>query len=187
MSDNAKYTKNDGRTLTDEGKDAFAYEVALGYFSDEEMRRRFKLRPSAYEVILASEEVQDLILDKKRELDESDFALRVHARRAARVALEQCILIVKDEEAPARTRMDASKQIREIASGVDKDVLRGGGDAGEGAIIIKTNLGLEDTSGVYAITAAEISEQVEENDRIRAENNDLSSARDAEIMALIGE
>lgn len=178
--------KNDGRTLTEEEKQQFAYELALGYFDDEELRRRFKLQPAPFAMYKASDAIQLLVLEKQRELDESDFALKVHARRAARVALSEYINIVKDPEAPAKTRMEAGKQIREIARGVDKDALQG--DTGEGMLILKTNLDLEGAKGVYAITAEEIQEQHEENERLLGEATEMAEndQRDAEIAALIG-
>ena len=180
-----EYTINNGRTLTDEGKQQFAYELALGYFADDDLRRRFKLQPSVYATYRASDEIADLVLVKRREIDESDFALKVHARRAARIALDEYLTIVRDPEAPAKTRMEAGRQIREIASGVDKAV-KDSGEGGEGPVIIKTNLSLEGAKGVYAITAAEISAQVEENTKLVAERVARDDLHD-EIAALIGE
>ena len=180
-----------GRTLTAEEKDQFAYEVALGYFTDDELRRRFKLQPAAYDYIKGSASMQLRILDKLRVLDESDFALKVHARRAARVALGEYIKIVKDDEAPAKTRMEAGRQIREIARGVDKDVLAA--DVSEGMLVLKTNLDLEGAKGVYAITADEIETQLEENDRLKAEmaeraeaEVDAETEQENELMRLLG-
>lgn len=172
---------NNGRTLTEEGKQAFAYELALGYFLDEELRRRFKLQPSAFESYRKSEEIADLVLLKKREIDESDFALKVHARRAVRLSLDEYFKIVRDPEAPAKTRMEAGKQIREIAAGVDRAV-KDTGDDTEGAVIIKTNLSMDGMKGTYAITAAEIEEQVNEN----AELSAAALTPADEIAALIG-
>lgn len=175
------YVTNHGRTLTAEGKQQFAYELALGYFAMDEMRRRFKLSPQAFDAYVESDEIRDLVLQKKREIDESDFALKVHARRAARLALDEYVKIVQDADAPAKTRMEAGRQIREIASGVDKAVKDGDTDEG-GAVIIKTNLTMEGAKGVYAITAEEISAQVEENTKLAQEA--LTPAD--EIAALIG-
>lgn len=176
---------NNGRTLSDEEKEQFAYEIALGYFDEDQLRRRFKLAPAAFVMYCNSEEVHDLVLSKKREVDESDFALKVHARRAARVALEEYIKIVQDKEAPAKTRMEAGKQIREIASGVDKAALGGGAADEGGAVIIRTNLDLEGAKGVYAVSAADIREQMK--DRPAEISAVISAPLDPEIMALLGE
>lgn len=173
---------NNGRTLSDEEKDQFAYECALGYFDEEQMRRRFKLAPAAFVMYCNSDEIRDLVLLKKREIDESDFALKVHARRAARIVLDENIKLLQDKEAPAKTRIEAGKQIREIAAGVDKAVLKGGGDEG-GAVIIRTNLDLEGAKGVYAVSAADIREQMKDRP---AEIADPNSALDAEIISLLG-
>lgn len=165
---------NNGRTLTQEAKEQFAYEIALGYFDVEQLRRRFKLQPQAFEAYCHSEEIADMVTLKKREIDESDNALKIHARRAARIVLEESIKLVRDPEASARTRMDAGKQIREIAAGVDKAVLKREGDSeGEGPMIIKTNLDLEGAKGVYAITAQEIAEQTTEHETDEDEINSL--------------
>jgi len=172
---------NHGRTLSDEEKEQFAYEIALGYFDEDQLRRRFKLQPTAFALYCNSEEIHDLVLMKKREVDESDFALKVHARRAARVALEEYIKLVQDKEAPAKTRMEAGKQIREIAAGVDKAVLGGKGGADEGgAVIIRTNLDLEGAKGVYAVSAADIREQMKDAPRVEP-------PLDPELLALLGE
>ena len=185
MADDLRAT-NGGRTLSDAAKEQFAYELALGYFSPEELRQRFGLKPSAFDVYLASPAISDLVLIKRRELDESDFALRIHARRAARVALEECIKIVKDPDASAKMRMDAGRQIREIAEGVDKP-LKDGAAAGEGMLILKTNLTLEGAKGVYTITANEIDEQLAENDAAReAQAAAAGESVDDQIMRLLG-
>ncbi len=170
--------KNDGRTLTIEQKDALAYEIALGYFEADELRRKFKLQPHAFMNYITSEEIKDLVMLKKREIDESDFALKVHARRAARTALDEYIKIVKDGEAPVKSRIEAGRQIREIAEGVDRAV--GASEEG-GMVIVKTNLDLDGAKGVYVVTAEEVSEQMAENLQLAKE-----SAGDAELDALLG-
>jgi hypothetical protein len=174
---------NNGRTLTDEEKQTFAYEIALGYFEDDELRRRFKLLPQSFALYKASEEINNLVLLKKREIDESDVALKIHARRAMRLMIDQYIGIVKDPEAPAKTRMEAGKQLRETAIGVDKQVLNDPETGG--AVIIRTNLGMEGAKGVYTVTSQEIQEQLADNDRMARELH--GNAAIDEIAALIGE
>ena len=63
---------NGGRTLTDEEKPEFAYELALGYFDDEGLRLKFGLAPAALEKWKANEEIKRLVLLAQREIDESD-------------------------------------------------------------------------------------------------------------------
>jgi hypothetical protein len=174
---------NNGRTLTDDEKKQFAYEIALGYFEDDELRRRFKLQPGPFADYKVSEEINNLVLLARREIDESDVALKIHARRAMRMMIDQYVAIVRDPEAPAKTRMEAGKQLRETAIGVDKQVLND--PESGGAVIIRTNLGMEGAKGVYTVTSKEIQDQLEENDRMARElhGNDAID----EIAALIGE
>lgn len=155
-------SSNDRRTLSAEEKEEFAYELALGYFKADEMQQRFELRPSAYQSYADSDEIKRLVLIKHREIDESDQAIRIHARRAARVAITQLAMLVEDEEAPAKTRMDAARQLREYATVVDKEAIA---ESGDGAIYIKTNLDLGNANGVYAITARDVDEQMDDPDR----------------------
>lgn len=184
---------NGGRTLPDEAKQEFAYELALGYFNDEELRRKFKLIPTSFEMYKASDEIALLVQSEKRKIDESDVALKLMARRAAREVLESNIKILRDPDAPAKTRMAAGQQIRDFAEGVDKAALRDPENTG-GAVIIHTNLNMEGAKGVYTVTAREIDEQ-------QAENREIANAaaaeikpehiqrreRDAAILELIGE
>lgn len=150
---------NGGRTLTADEKEEFAYELALGYFDDEGLRLRFGLLPSALETYKASEDIKRMVLLKQREIDESDEAMRIHARRAARVAISDMAALVQDEDAPAKVRMDASRQLREFATIVDKNAIDEGG---EGPLYIKTNLDLGAANGVYAVTARDVDEQMDE-------------------------
>ena len=178
-----------GRTLDEAGKKELAYEIALGYFNDDELRRKFKLIPSALTMYKASEEIALLVQEEKRKIDESDFALKLIARRATREVLESNLKIMRDADAPAKTRMAAGMQIRELAEGVDRVALKDGENTG-GAIIIKTNLAMEGQKGVYQVTAKEIDDQLAENQRlIAAQTAEITATadRDAELMALIGE
>src|SRR5690606_18254225 len=105
------------------------------------------------------------------------------ARRAARIALDECIKIMKDEDAPPKTRMEAARQIRDTAEGVDKQV-KNADTAGEGMLILKTNLTLEGAQGVYVIQAEEVDEQLAENDALR--EGQVQESEDEQIMKLLG-
>ena len=178
---------NGGRTLSAEGKRAFAYELALGYYTDDELRRKFKLIPQSFNQYKASDEIAGLRLDEQRKIDESDFALKLIARRATRTVLEENIKMMKDPDAPAKTRMAAGAQIRELAEGVDRVALKDATASG-GAVIIHTNLAMEGQKGVYQVTASEIDAQLAENRELQAANSAEArvAAEDAELLALIG-
>lgn len=175
-----------GRTLTKEGKEQFAYELALGYFDAESLRRRFKLIPAAFAKYIQDEEMIALVSAKKREIDESDFALKLLARRAARAMLEMNLGIARDPEAPAKTRMEASKLIREMAQGVDKRDLKDTIDPTEKPVVIRTNLDVEGAKGVYAITSKDIDEQMKKNEAERAASEREADDIDPELAALLG-
>lgn len=149
------------RKLTDDEKQIFASEIALGYFEPEELRKIFKLLPEGFNYLMAGVEMQNLISIKRREIDGSPDALRIHARRAARLAIDQLGKIVCDAEAPAKTRMAAGKELRDYAMVADKEALEGGSNE---AVIIKTNLDLKDARGVYQVTAAEIDAMQEDDE-----------------------
>jgi len=154
------------RTLDAEEKEKFAYELALGYYTEDELRHVFKLLPLNFAHYTASEEIRRLAMVKRREIDESDQAVRIHARRAARVAIDQNAKLVQDDDAPARVRMAASKELREFAIVADKAAIEVTGD---GPIIIRTNLDLKTAQGVYTIRREEVEEQLAENARMIAE------------------
>ncbi len=152
-------SSNHGRTLDDDDKKKFAYEVALGYFDDEGLRLKFKLQPHAVAEYKEREEIQRMVLIERRVIDESPEALRILARKAARVAIEQMTLLVEDTDATAKTRMDASRQLREYATVVDKNAIAGGGE--EGPIYIETNLDMDNARGVYAVVAEDVVEEMD--------------------------
>ena len=176
---------NGGRTLTDDEKRAFAYEVALGYYNDEELRRKFKLQPTSFTMYKASTEIADMVIEEKRKIDESDYALKLIARRATREVLESNLKLMRDPDSPAKTRMAAGAQIRELAEGVDRAALKDSENTG-GAVIIRTNLSMEGQKGVYQITAKEVETQLAENRALQAQVT-ADAERDAELLALIGE
>jgi len=147
-------------TLADEEKETLAHELALGYYTNDELRHVFKLHPSAMTLYLESEGFAARVAQAKRKIDESDQALRIHARKAARVAIDELAALVKDKDAPAKTRMEAGRQLREYAFGADRNVLPAAA-AGEGAIYIESNLDFGEQKGVYSLTAKEIAEQEE--------------------------
>jgi hypothetical protein len=177
-----------GRTLGPEAKREFAYELALGYYTDDELRRKFKLIPTAFAMYKASEEIALMKLDEQRKIDESDHALKLIARRATRTVLEENIKLLRDPDANAKTRMAAGAQIRELAEGVDRVALKDATASG-GAVIIHTNLAMEGQKGVYQVTAKEIDAQLAENRELAAANSAEArvAAEDAELLALIGE
>lgn len=159
------------RYLTDEEKEKFAYELALGYYTNDELRHVFKLYPINCQEYLESDEIKRLVMMKRREIDESDQAVRIHARRAARAAIDQNVALVKDADAPARVRMAASKEIRDFAVVADKKAID---EPIDGPIIIRTNLDLKDASGVYTVTRREIDQQIAENAKLEAGEDDFS-------------
>jgi hypothetical protein len=152
------------KTITDAEKDKFARELALGYYEPEELRHVMKIVPEGFKALMTSEDIRVRVLKHRREIDESPDALRIHARKAARIAIEKLAELIEDKEAPAKTRMEAGRQLREYAMVADKEALADP-NAG-GPTIIKTNLDLVGAKGVYTITAEEIAEQVEENDKL---------------------
>ena len=151
-------SSNAGRTLNAEDKEKFAYEVALGYFDDDQLRLKFQLTPTAVQMYKESEEICRMVLIEQRKIDESDQAMRIHARKAARVAIAELVSLVEDKDATAKTRMDASRQLREYATVVDKQAIE---HSGEGAIYIHTNLDLDNARGVYAVVAEDVEEEMD--------------------------
>lgn len=166
-------------TLLEPEKERFAYELALGYYEPEELRQVFKLLKDNFKAYLESEDIKLRVMRHRRVIDESPDALRIHARRAARIAIEEYAKLVKDPDAPAKTRMEAGRQLREYAMVADKEAIEQGG---EGPTIIKTNLDLQGAKGVYQIKAEDIERQEAENAALAAEQGedfaDLLGAND---------
>lgn len=172
------------RTLTEAEKDKFAYELALGYYTTDELRHVFKLLTEGLKNYLESEEMKTRVMKHKRLIDESPDALRIHARRAARLAIDEYAKLVKDPDAPAKTRMEAGRQLREYAMVADREALE---DPNAGtAVIIRTNLDMASAKGVYTIRAEDIEAQEAENERLAAATEkpddfaDLLGATDGE-------
>jgi hypothetical protein len=157
------------RTISEEEKDKLAYELALGYYEHEELRRVIRILPEGWKALMESDNFRTRVTMKRREIDESPDALRIHARRAARVAIDEYAKLVKDPDAPAKTRMEAGRQLREYAMVADREALEDP-NAGQ-AIIIRTNLDLQGAKGVYSITAADIEEQEAENAQLVRETH----------------
>jgi cytochrome c1 len=156
------------KVLSEDEKEKFTYELALGYYELEELRQVFKLLRENFNSYLASEDMKRRVAMKRRVIDESPDALRIHARRAARVAIDEYAKLVKDPDAPAKTRMEAGRQLREYAMVADKEALEDPNSGG--AVYIKTNLDMVNAKGVYKITAEEIDEQIAENERLAEES-----------------
>lgn len=170
------------RTISEGEKERLAYELALGYYQHEELRHVMKILREGWDALMESDDFKTRVVKKRREIDESPDALRIHARRAARVAIDKLAELVSDEEAPAKTRMEAGRQLREYAMVADKEAIEDP-NAG-GATIIRTNLDMKSARGVYAISAEDIEEQAE--DERPAENAPPNSAEDADFSDLLG-
>lgn len=164
------------KTLSAEEKEKFAYEIALGYYSPDELRHAFELLPQGFNMYMDSDEIKRLVIVQKRLVDESDAAVRILARRAARKAIDENIKLVSDPDAPARTRMAASKELRDFAAGFDT---KAPAETGDGPLIIKTNLDLVGAKGVYTIKREEIEEQLaaEEAGEVHDDLDDLLSVQ----------
>lgn len=163
------------RTLSEEEKDKFAYELALGYYDRNQLRHVFKLLPQPFEEYCTNEAIQARVMEKQRQIDESDAALRIHARKAARIAINEFADLVKDEDASAKTRMDAGRQLREFAFAADKGALERPGDPNaDKPSIIKTNLEMgEEARGTYQIKAEDIeAHEAEQAAAMRDEEQD---------------
>ena len=97
-----------------------AFEVALGYYTPDELRTKFDLT----EVELAQAQripaFQKAVTAYRREIDENGTEFKLKARKLASELLPELAVIAADEDASHRARIEAIREMARLA-GYGKD------------------------------------------------------------------
>lgn len=135
--------------------EALVEEVALGYFKEDELAKRFQTTLEVITQIIEHEQFQADMLKKRRELDETDLPMRTLARRKIRDSIDDMRAVIESAESQ-QARIKAFDQLRQTAGMGDRR--EGGG--GEGVSLqINTNLDVKKgDEGHYVIEATPVKE-----------------------------
>lgn len=112
-------------------------EVALGYYSPEELCLKFDLSGVQLAGIQKTKEFQKSVALYKRELDEVGTEFKIKARRFASLVLEDLLAIATDDTAAHTDRIAAIKELARLA-GYGKDEGTGGVNNG---FVVTINMG----------------------------------------------
>ncbi len=96
-----------------------AFEVALQYFTPEQLQLRYELDADQFNAIVARDSFQRLVLSHQRDIDENGTQFRVLARKLASVNLAELHHIARDPTASHTDRISAVKALASFG-GLDK-------------------------------------------------------------------
>jgi hypothetical protein len=102
-----------------------AFEVALEYFTPEELCLQYGLSDQQYKEIAQLPKFQQWVLDNRREIDEQGTQFKVLARKLSAVTLPTLYAIAQDEDVEPATRIRAVETLAKLA-GFDKQEDGGG-------------------------------------------------------------
>lgn len=97
-----------------------AFEVALGYYTPEELDLKYSLTPERRELVQASPEFQRAVALYRREIDETGEEFKLKARKLASELLPELALIVADDKLSTSDRINAYKELARL-SGYGRD------------------------------------------------------------------
>lgn len=120
-----------------------AFEVALGYFTPEELQTKFGLTPEAYQQITSMVDFRRAEADYRREIDDEGIAFRLRARKAAEEILSEMYAMAFDQTLDAKDRLRAMELMCKYA-GFDANKAEGEGGGVKLQIYTNLNLGPED-------------------------------------------
>lgn len=118
---------------------SLAFEVALGYFTPQELQTKFQLTPEAYSKITELDAFRRAEADYRREIDDEGIAFRLRARKSAEQVLEELYAMAFDRTIAAKDRLKAMEMMCRYA-GFESQAKDG--DSGGLKLQIYTNLNL---------------------------------------------
>lgn len=127
---------------------SLAFEVALGYFTPEELQLKFDLSPEAYEKITHMPAFRQAEGDYRREIDDEGIAFRLRARKAAEQILMELYEMAFDRSIEAKDRLKAMEMLCRYA-GFESQA-KEGNDGGL-KLQIYTNLNMGGQDRTYSI------------------------------------
>lgn len=106
-----------------------AFEVALKYFTPDQLCRRFDLSPEQFEAVLQEPVFLREVDKRRREIDESGEQFKFKARKWASLLLEDLAAIAADDTASHGDRIKAFAEIARMAGYGREDVQPQGNNA----------------------------------------------------------
>ena len=104
-----------------------AFEVALGYFSPEELQRKFELSEEQYAEVQAFESFQQAVQTYRRQIDEDGTEFKLKARKLASETLPVLAQIAADPAAAQTDRINAVKELCRLSGYMQEKQDSGGG------------------------------------------------------------
>lgn len=92
-----------------------AFEVALCYFTPEELMLKFGLTAAQYAGITSTEKFKKAVSLYRREIDEAGTEFKIKARKFAALVLDDLIEIAVDQDASHADRIAAIKELARLA------------------------------------------------------------------------
>lgn len=128
---------------SNEWLESLAFEVALRYFTPDELQVKYDLTAEQYDRLMQLPAFQRAVDAYRREIDEEGQHFKIKARRMASEVLDTFFELANDATAAPGDRINAAKALCQYA-GIDKDagvsvndgfqvniqVNNGGGDGG---------------------------------------------------------
>ena len=105
-----------------------AFELALRYYTPEELQLRYELTPEQFETITSKEQFKQLQLAAARNIDERGKQFKVLARKLATESLPNLFEIAADQDASHSDRIAAVTALSRFA-GFDKQEQASGNKA----------------------------------------------------------
>lgn len=118
-----------------------AFEVALGYFTPEELQLKYDMTPVQYEHVTKLPAFRKAEADYRREIDDEGIAFKLRARRAAEDILTELYAISFNQNIDAKDRLKAMEMLCRYAGFETAKSEDGGGVK----LQIYTNLSLNDS------------------------------------------
>jgi hypothetical protein len=92
-----------------------AFEVALGYYSPEELQLKFELSDVQYDSACRLPEFQKAVSGYRREIDEQGTEFKLKARKLASELLPELAFIAADDTASHADRISAIREMCRLA------------------------------------------------------------------------
>jgi hypothetical protein len=93
----------------------FAFEVALGYFTPEELQLKYNLSPEQYAHVSTLAPFRKAVGDYRREIDDEGIAFRLRARKAAEDILTELHSMAFNQTLDAPHRLKAMEMLCKYA------------------------------------------------------------------------
>jgi len=119
-----------------------AFEVALGYFTPEDLQLKYELSPAHYDHIVGLPAFRKATADYRREIDDEGIAFRLRARKAAEEVLDEIYAAAFDRTEDLKDRLKAAEMLCKYAG---FETAKADGEGGV-KLQIFTNLSLNGSS-----------------------------------------